>query len=276
MKKILYLASIIALGTTISSCGWLSEGDLNDSIDTASFGSICLDNLEFETEHKHFRDSLEANGSEAYYDIDIDVPVSGPQALVDSIKDMIAKHLGKSWKGKKDFSDEMLAHYANEYYNETILASDSEYGFNSGLDMTFSVITNTEKFVTYEIEGYDYRGGAHGLPFSNGVTFDKTDGSQLGWEIFTDTTALAPIFKKYIAGYFHETSDVEIDEILFDEPAKKFPLPATAPWLVEDGVAIIYSAYEIAPYASGLPTATIPTAAIEKYLTPKAKELLKK
>ena len=138
--------------------------------------------------------------------------------------------------------------------------------------------TDSADFLTYEVAGYDYTGGAHGMPFFYGVTFDKEDGTKLGWDIFADTTQLAPIIKKHIEEYFNETDGEESDleECLFDGVYDNFPLPYLEPWFAPTGVKFVYSAYEIAPYVAGMPECTVPYKEVEKYFSDKAKALLKK
>ena len=115
------------------------------------------------------------------------------------------------------------------------------------------------------------------MPFFYGVTFDKEDGSRLGWELFADTTQLAPIVKQHIASYFDETDpESALEECLFDGVYDDFPLPYSDPWLEADGVRFVYSAYEIAPFVAGMPECTIPYKKVEKYLSDKAKKLLQK
>ena len=113
------------------------------------------------------------------------------------------------------------------------------------------------------------------MPFNYGVTFSKEDGSQIGWDIFADTTQLAPIVKEYIGGYFDEIG-VTFEEYLFEGVYDDFPLPYTEPWLTAEGVKFIYGAYEIAPYAAGMPSGVVPYKMVDKYLSDKAKKLIQK
>ena len=52
------------------------------------------------------------------------------------------------------------------------------------------------------------------------------------------------------------------------------PLPSWPLYPSGDGLAFIYQQYEIASYADGMPSFTIPYADIEPYMTPEAKALL--
>jgi hypothetical protein len=54
------------------------------------------------------------------------------------------------------------------------------------------------------------------------------------------------------------------------------PLPQAAPYFTKDGITFVYAQYEIACYAAGMPTFTIPYNKIEGILTSSAAALLQK
>ena len=111
------------------------------------------------------------------------------------------------------------------------------------------------------------------MPIEYGVTFVKSDGARLGWDMFADTTGLPQLFRGYVAQYF-EVDDDALSELLFDNVETTFPLPTQEPWLTADGVKFCYTAYEIAPYAAGQPSGTIPAEKVDKLLTPDARQML--
>ena len=53
-----------------------------------------------------------------------------------------------------------------------------------------------------------------------------------------------------------------------------FPLPVWEPSLTKEGVSFTYQQYEIAPYAFGMPSFTIPYEKAMEFLTPEAKALV--
>ena len=282
MKKIFYFVLTCVSALSIGSCGLLGETNTENDSDSLALDSIALGDFEFKTRHVAFKDSLEQNGVMVFYDVDLDVPVSGPVRLVSTVRKWIDDKLGGSYEKGLNFDNDMLLYYANSYFQD---CEDKGLFVGTGASFTLkvSVVANTANFVSYVADGYDYTGGAHGLPFTIGATFVKDNGKTLGWDIFADTTELAPLFKDGVATYFTSVNandstlkHMSVDEFLFDDAKKSFPLPVTTPWLVDSGVSFIYGAYEIAPYAAGMPQATIPTAVAEKYLSDKAKKLLKK
>lgn len=273
MKKILIpIASVIA-ATFMVACGIVPDNTTANDSDSLNLDSIALGDMEFRTEQKYFTDTLTQNEVTASYTVTIDVPVSGNPQLVDSIKQWISSHLIHQ-DIEMTFDEEMLKQCASAYFQECDEDGLFE-GFGAYFESSATVLADTLGFVTYEIEGYDYTGGAHGMPFNYGVTFSKEDGSQIGWDIFADTTQLAPLVKEYIGSYFDEIG-VTFEEYLFDGVYDDFPLPYTEPWLTAEGVKFIYGAYEIAPYAAGMPSGVVPYKMVDKYLSDKAKKLIQK
>jgi len=131
-------------------------------------------------------------------------------------------------------------------------------------------------YVTYVVDGDDYLGGAHGLPYCYGATFSKADGHMLGNPVKdTDSPAFHKLLIEGVASYFSEDGVTEdnLHEWLLVEP-DNLTGPANEPFLVKNGVRFIYSAYEIAPFAAGLPEFTIPYDKIKPFLTTEAKRLI--
>ena len=274
MKKLLYCIAGLLTATFVVSCGLVPEASSENDSDSLVLDSIALGDLEFRTENKYFIDSLDQNGVEIHYSVNLDIPVSGNPALVDSVKTWIHGMLGKSYEGEVNFDDAMLKHYAAEYFQECDEEGLFE-GLGAYLEREVKLVTDSLNFVTFEVNGYDYTGGAHGMPYFYGASFNKEDGSKLGWDMFADTTQLAPIIKAQIEDYFGDT-DMDIEECLFDGVYDNFPLPYIEPWLTADGVKFVYSAYEIAPYVAGMPECTVPYKKVEKFFSERAKAMLKK
>ena len=275
MRKLLYCIACMLTATFVVSCGLVPEGMSANDSDSLALDSIALFDMEFKTENKQFVDSLEQNEVNISYSLNLDIPVSGNPVLVDSVKMWIHSLLGKSYEGEPNFDDEMLRYYAAEYFQEC-----DEEGLFEGLgayqELNLTMVVDSVNFLSYEVNAYDYTGGAHGMPCYYGVTFSKEDGFKFGWDLFADTTQLAPIIKEGIADYFDEVADGFSEDCLFDGVYDNFPLPGNEPWFTAKGVKFAYSAYEIAPFVAGMPECTIPYKKVEKFLSERAKALLKK
>ena len=66
----------------------------------------------------------------------------------------------------------------------------------------------------------------------------------------------------------HEYTDGKIGEM-------NVALPEHGPWFTSGGLDFLYQQYEIAPYAAGMPGATIPYEKLAGLMTPAAAALIK-
>lgn len=276
MKKLLYIFATIVLCIPVGSCGLIADPVSTNDTDSLTLDSLIVEELEFTVNRITFSDSLEHDGNMMHYDVTMDVPVTGPGPLVDAVKKWLDNILGGTYDEALTFDDDMMRHYAAEYFDENAFSYGPESVMACYMYIDIVMTDNTEGFVSYEVDGEDFTGGAHGMLFTYGATFVKADGRQLGWEMFPDTTNLAGLFKKYLASDWAAKNDLVLDEVLFEDAASNFPLPYQDPWLVTDGVKFCYNVYEIASFAVGMSSAVIPTEEAKKYLDPQVYEVLNK
>ncbi len=117
---------------------------------------------------------------------------------------------------------------------------------------------------------------------SANTTFRKSDGRRFGNEMLirTGTEEFRTLIKDGLKQYFAENegkdiSDEELKEQLITDYSVDFlPLPQFPPYLTEKGVGFTYQPYEIAPYAAGMPSFTIPYEKIKPYMTVTAVKLI--
>lgn len=139
-------------------------------------------------------------------------------------------------------------------------------GMENGLEV--QLLCQTDSFITLSTGYSVYTGGAHGGYFASGATFCKSDGHRLGWNIIdlSKKDQLIGLIQDGLKEYFEVKSDAELEEMLqlYDDPdtpedeAATLPLPQMEPFFTEEGATFIYQQYEIAAYAAGLPSFTIP------------------
>ena len=103
----------------------------------------------------------------------------------------------------------------NVDYNEVFEAHAA-----SGADIT--VLTQTDRYITYYYHTYDYGGGAHGYTTEVGFTFRKSDGRQIPLIADTESPQLASLIKEGVRGFFSGDAekpytDEELLECLFIE-----------------------------------------------------------
>lgn len=132
-------------------------------------------------------------------------------------------------------------------------AEDSPVG-NWTAESSYAVLLNDGRYLTLQIEGYVFSGGAHGNPAAAVATFDVQTGRQLTWDdLTTDPVALKTLAEKI---FRVERADAFAEGFEFDD-IFEFDLPANY-GLVENGLYLYYVPYEVGPYVLGITEFTIP------------------
>ena len=224
------------------------------------------------------------------YKIIVDFPTSGNPILVNAIREYISESLGISYAGEMennmqgsysgDLGDgqKMIDYYFDLKYKEFKKAHDLMAENMTGDVPTFASETEihflyeTDKFVTYEMKKYEDMGGAHGGTFISGMTFRKSDGRRVEWDLFTKS--MQDVIKKGLKKYFEVNTDEELENSLSLENTYMLPLPATPPVFTKEGVLFTYQQYEIAAYAAGLPSFIVPYDEAKSLMNTTGKNLL--
>ena len=224
------------------------------------------------------------------YKIVVDFPTGGNPILVNAIREYISESLGISYAGEMennmqgsysgDLGDgqKMIDYYFDLKYKEFKNAHDEMAKHMQGDTPTFASETEihylyeTDKFVTYEMKKYEDMGGAHGGTFISGMTFRKSDGRRVDWELFT--RSMQDVIKKGLKKYFEANTDEEMEKFLSLENTYLLPLPATPPVFTKEGVLFTYQQYEIAAYAAGLPSFIVPYDEAKSLMNTTGKNLL--
>ena len=224
------------------------------------------------------------------YKILVDFPTSGNPILMNAIREYISESLGISYAGELennmqgsydgDLSNgqKMIDYYFDLKYKEFKKAHDLMAENMTGDVPTFASETEihylyeTDKFVTYEMKKYEDMGGAHGGTFISGMTFRKSDGRRVEWDLFTKS--MQDVIKKGLKKYFEVNTDEELENSLSLENTYMLPLPATPPVFTKEGVLFTYQQYEIAAYAAGLPSFIVPYDEAKSLMNTTGKNLL--
>lgn len=224
------------------------------------------------------------------YKIVVDFPVSGNPILVHAIREYISESLGTSYAGELennkqgsydgDLNDgqKMVDYYFDLKYKEFKSGHDMMAEGMTGDIPTFASETEirflyeTDKFVTYEFKKYEDMGGAHGGTVITGMTFRKSDGRRVDWDMFTKS--MQDVIKKGLKKYFEVNTDEELENCLSLEHTYLLPLPVNPPVFIKEGVSITYQQYEIAPYAAGLPSFILPYIEAKSLMNTTGKNLL--
>ena len=224
------------------------------------------------------------------YKIIVDFPTSGNPILMNAIREYISESLGISYAGELennmqgsydgDLSNgqKMIDYYFDLKYKEFKKAHDLMAENMTGDVPTFASETEihflyeTDQFVTYEMKKYEDMGGAHGGTFISGMTFRKSDGRRVEWDLFTKS--MQDVIKKGLKKYFEVNTDEELENSLSLENTYLLPLPATPPVFTKEGVLFTYQQYEIAAYAAGLPSFIVPYDEAKSLMNTTGKNLL--
>jgi len=298
-------ALLMAASLSFQSCDFLSKvktGEGADSLDVE-------DSLVFCT--VMYEDTLTVGQSNLSQSMRADFPT--PEAtgvLADSLRAFLAAEIaqncwpnvGEGEKMPKQFTYELgkeqeyLGAYAGE--GMTLMVSDAQEAAEEGFmapgfenEYNASVVLQTPAYVTYDISHSIYTGGAHGLWLSRSVTFRRSDGHRMGWDLFdmSKKAEIVEAIKLSLRSYFAfepENDPIPEQELmdqlqLWDDPDTPeneleygIPLPRTAPCVTREGIGYVYQQYEIAAYACGLPSGILPFDTVRDLLSDEGRELL--
>ena len=282
MKQTRFFILSAGLAMMLGACGnsatKAGSTEVNDSTATTTINTADKTIVTVETV------KFEKNDSTAEVSILVQWPTEGNKPLVDSLRHHIAYLLDSEINGPKaieTYGESLFESLSEDWHRVYDEMPEARMGaFSDTRDIT--VLTQTDRYITYYYHTYDYGGGAHGYTTEVGFTFRKSDGRQIPLIADTESPQLASLIKEGVRGFFSGDAekpytDEELLEYLFAEDVDdldKIPLPANPPYLTKTGLVMLYTQYEIAPYSSGIITFEIPFDTIRPFLTPEAKALI--
>lgn len=134
-------------------------------------------------------------------------------------------------------------------------------------ECSHETLLNDGRYLTLQLEGYAYTGGAHGSPMARVATFDAASGKQyaLG-DLVSDLNALEAIAEKAFRAERQDLFNPEDGSEPFDfDEVFPFALPQNF-GLTANGLYCYYVPYEVGPYAIGGTQFTIPYNELGKLL----------
>lgn len=140
------------------------------------------------------------------------------------------------------------------------LVHDENFTPYSMTDTISSITYLDDNYFCLEMNGYEYSGGAHGMPYKSVFIFDRNTGKQLTLKDIIDISEEG--LKKTVSGYFRELSEAtgfsfsapaELEQEVAESVTMDSPF-----YLTKEGIVFYYWPYEIGPYAAGFPEVTIP------------------
>ncbi|MEX2350122.1 MAG: DUF3298 domain-containing protein [Flavobacteriaceae bacterium] len=133
-------------------------------------------------------------------------------------------------------------------------------------DIFMNVSYQSEQLVSLDVNYYLFTGGAHGYSGTNFLNFDAQTGTKLSHtDLFTDTEAiLAHAEKKFRDSYqIPEDRNINATGFWFEKDTFHFPENIG---FTENEIVLHYNQYEIASYAEGPITLSIPKQEIAQFL----------
>ncbi|BBF43373.1 conserved domain protein [Lachnospiraceae bacterium KM106-2] len=127
-----------------------------------------------------------------------------------------------------------------------------------GDDASFQITYNRNGFVNILCKGYEYRGGAHGMPYRRNEFYNVKTGRKLDLTDIKSGSSDA-IKKEIVTAYsklINKQPDIYWDNAL--ETVEETSLDQFRWYVTEDGIVIYFDPYELAAYAQGFVEVTIP------------------
>lgn len=309
MKKYLTALVVVLMATAtlcFLSCNCTKKGGAE--ADSLAVGTASADTLAFVM--AACEDTASLGDNQISQSIRVEFPHPEAEgALPDSLRahlvDAVVQHYYPRLGESDEISDDLPYQVGQEQqfveacakagmkHMEVEVRKAMDEGWDAGYENSYHATLHcqNDRYLTIDENSSVYTGGAHGLFFAWGTTFRKSDGQKMGWNLF-DLSKKAQIanliiweLRSYFA--FEPESDPVSEEALFDqlqlwdnpdtpenELEFRIPLPSVAPYVTAEGIAFVYQQYEIAAYACGLPSGTIPFDKVRDVLSAEGRELL--
>ena len=222
------------------------------------------------------------HGSTACFDFDEDnilchIEAATPDtALSLAVGEWLDEQLGGYYPGDAKDIQAIVDFYGNALCDTLRQAKEDSFTTIMEFEAEMLKAYETPKFVTYTLSTCLGLGGAHPVSAEKGVTFRKSDGRRISWDIIRSgmTYSFNDILVEMLCNYFGAKDAEELDGMLMTGDSYSVPLPETPPFFLENGVVVIYQQYEIAAYAMGMPGDTIPYERMKPLMTEWSKRLI--
>ncbi|MDE7165539.1 MAG: DUF3298 and DUF4163 domain-containing protein [Bacteroidaceae bacterium] len=215
--------------------------------------------------------------------LSIDFPDYTDKRVNEAIAEQMSEAIGGTYEGSYADPDSLITHYTTNFRKEieAIRQELAEYDMPSDWAYTQDLLIKkgyeTDRLVTFTFREYNYSGGAHGSNKAYGMTFRKSDGRRMGTDVLNQTVNDEGWIEMRINGlmkYFDVKNEKDLTACLLGLEVYEIPAPSAQPYFTEEGLTFIYQQYEIAPYAAGMPSYTIPYDQLESYLNVTGRRLL--
>ena len=132
------------------------------------------------------------------------------------------------------------------------------------LRLTATQRVASEIMTLIALEGYEFTGGAHGLPLLHTIAFNPATGEQFTWADGITAAGMSVVSAEVRRQVAAQIGVDTTDEWLTTGSLE--PMNVGLWWPAADGLHLTYQPYSLGPYAIGTPEVTIPWSLIEPYL----------
>ena len=141
--------------------------------------------------------------------------------------------------------------------------------FPGNLTIDYETYNFSGDVISYQFTIYEYTGGAHGNTYFRTFTFDVTDEREIVLDdVFTDVTAgleaAAPTIRDSLSERLDDMADSQWLEDGTAPVVENYQHFA----LTEDTLLFFFPPYQVAPYAAGPQTVSVPLSALDGVLAP--------
>ena len=160
--------------------------------------------------------------------------------------------------------EEAISSFKNGYLELKKMYPDETLGWEA--DIKGSVLYENVDVLSIKLETYIFTGGAHGYSVTRLLNFDKKKNIALeNWELFNDPEGFKHFaeLKFKIQEDIPQNGTINSTGLMFEND--EFYLPNNIGF-TKNGLQLIYNQYEVASYADGPMSITLPYAEIRNYL----------
>lgn len=178
--------------------------------------------------------------------------VKGPKKSVsDKVNKTLLEHTKKSYSAYVQLENDEKQDKKQSWCKEFPSMCNYEYS------LSYSVKYNKSNKLSIVLDDYQYTGGVHGNNTLTSYNFDLKTGKQIKLNDILNTSKKRKNVQKYVYDYikkhprnFYE--DVKQSDVIINNN--------TSFYYTDNGIAIQFQIYEVAPYSSGNPVVKVPSS----------------
>lgn len=155
---------------------------------------------------------------------------------------------------------------AQMYYNTVIQSEealksirDKSTAFVSGYSMIYEVTFANDRIADILISGYEYTGGAHGMPWRKNLVLNRIEGGKLTLkDLYPDSLdTVLEARNKAFEELIQNSGDNEFFKSALETVQKNTKDDGNY-YLTEEGISFYYAPYELGPYSRGYVDVVVP------------------